>query len=345
MRCQMCQTVKLSNEFPPRKITENCKHPRQHCMRCVVAYVHEHEACPHPDCGETVANDSQMMEILQHTLKEMFRVYDTSYTPHVIPEGASEGVIQVTVLNGESITLPFKPDMTILKVKEEIQKELQHDVQKQKLLYNATELKVYGESGKHMRLIDYGVEPNSVIHLVILLFAIPEGFDHVVFDLYWGYPHNRGRDYLDASCLQFSGQTFQGVVDYEHVVNMNASIRHSGDVMDDKRRKGHHTIHVSLRKIPANITHLFFTLSAWNSPNIARYPYPSLKFYEADKPHKNLCKTTFTHAKYSQAVIMCSVSRSASGWDIYNSGKLSAGNAKNYNPLVGTVQSLISKGY
>ncbi|XP_046352754.2 uncharacterized protein LOC124132729 [Haliotis rufescens] len=345
MKCQMCKTVKLSNEFPPRKITENCRHPRLHCMRCVVAYVHQHEACPHPDCGETIATDSQMMEILQHTLKEMFRVYDSSYTPHVVSQGASEGVIQVTVLNGESMTLPFKPNMTILQMKEEIKNKLGHEVQKQKLLYNVTELKVYGDSGQRMRLIDYSVEPNSVIHLVILMFAIPEGFDHVVFDLYWGYPQNRGRDYLDASCLQFSGQAIQHVVDYGRTQNENGSIRHSGDIMNDIQRIGHHTIHVYLRKIPANITHLFFTLSAWNSPNIAQYPNPSLSFYQAQEPHNDLCKTSFTHAKYSQAVIMCSVSRSASGWTIYESGKLSAGNAKNYNPLISTVRSLISQGY
>ena len=111
--------------------------------------------------------------------------------------------------------------------------------------------------------------------------------------------------------------------------------------MDHVNRKGHHTIEVRLKELPSSVTHLFFTLSAWNSPTIAHYPSPSLKFSASNKS-KDLCATTFTHARHSQAVIMCYAARSGLQWKIFECGTLSAGNAKNYKPLVLKIQSIIN---
>jgi len=118
--------------------------------------------------------------------------------------------------------------------------------------------------------------------------------------------------------------------------------------MDHTNKIGHHTIEVRLKDIPVSINHLYFTLSAWNSPTIAHFPNPSLKFFEATNKEKDLCKTTFNHARNSQAVVMCSVSRSSGGslgemgrWRIVEGGTLSAGNAKYYTPLIDTIQALI----
>lgn len=199
--------------------------------------------------------------------------------------------------------------------------------------------------GKVAQLSDFAVPANATLYLMVLLYSIPETFDHVVFDLYWGYPVS-GPDFLDASCLVYKGTTFIGVCDYRRRVVVSNAIRHSGDIMDKYQRKGHHTINVHLKQIPSDVTKMFFTLSAWNSPNISRYPNPSLKFYQADKPNVDLCKTTFTHAGYSQAVVMCSLSRASDGtWQIYESGKVSAGNAKRYAPLQSTIVGLINSGY
>ena len=195
--------------------------------------------------------------------------------------------------------------------------------------------------GNIRRLSDYNIQPFHTIHLMVLLYAIPSHFNHVIFDLFWGYPSS-GRDYLDASCLVFNGKAYTDVVDFRHRLFLNNTIWHSGDVMDDAHRKGHHTIEVRLKQLPASVTHLFFTLSAWNSPTIAYYPNPSLKFFEASNKSKDLCSTTFTHARHSQAVIMCSVARSGGQWKIFNNGRLSAGNAMNYTHLISTIQSLIN---
>ena len=194
--------------------------------------------------------------------------------------------------------------------------------------------------GSIRHLSDYNIKPFDTVHLMVLLYAIPSHFNHVIFDLFWGYP-SHGRDYLDASCLVFNGKAYKSVVDYCHCTFLNNSIWHSGDVMDDFSRKGHHTIEVRLKELPPSVTHLFFTLSAWSSPTISHYPNPSLKFFEASNKSKDLCSTTFTHARHSQAVIMCYVARSGGQWKIFSCGTLSAGNAKNYMPLISTIQGLI----
>ena len=178
-----------------------------------------------------------------------------------------------------------------------------------------------------------------------MLYAIPDGFDHVIFDLFWGYPIT-GCDYLDASVLLYSGSNFIEVVDYARRASQSCSaVRHSGDVMDSAKRLGHHTINVSIKSIPAHINKLVFTLSAWNSPNISKYPNPSLRFFDAKFPSKQLCDDKMSHAAYSQAIIMCCLTNRGSGWQVFSLKHLSAGNARNYEPLKNSIVGLIGKGY
>ena len=196
-----------------------------------------------------------------------------------------------------------------------------------------------------MKLHEYNIQPNITIHLVVLMFAIPDRFDHVIFDLYWGYPEDGSR-FLDASCLVFNKKKIIHFLDYRRRPGLNDAIIHSGDAkMDDANRTGHQTIDVFLKKLPEEVTHLFFMLSAFLKSSMETYPNPSLKFFEASDTKKDLCKTTFTHAKHSQAVIMCSMSRSDAGWEIYESGKLSKGNAANYRPLVRSIRGLMDEGF
>lgn len=341
MACISCNVEKLSNEYPPHNGSRECDHPSLICLRCLVDHVDKTGKCPHPDCSLVIAKQSPTMQLFKAILSKQFKEYESAYTP-LVDIGGGNQYVNVTGLTGESVSIQFTPQMTVDQLKSLIQQKLKHERGKQKLLYEGKEMNVMGPNGGYTTLSDHGIKPNSTICLVICLFSIPDNFDDVVFDLYWGYPYQK-TDFLDASCLIFNGTALQKVVDYNH---RNATaIRHSGDVMDNVHRIGHHTINVSLKNIPSNITHLFFTLSAWNSPNIAQYPNPSLKFYDATKPGKDLCKTTFHHARNSQAVVMCSVSRNSHGrWEIFESGQLSAGNAKNYSSLVSTIQQLISRG-
>ena len=190
-------------------------------------------------------------------------------------------------------------------------------------------------------LQDFAVQPFSTLHLIVILYEISESLDHVIFDLLWGYP-SQGCDFLDASVLLYSGRYFQEYVDYGH--RGFSGVYHSGDVMDHAKRLGHHTINVKLKSLPANIDKLFFTLSAWNSPNISKYKKPRLRFFDARQPNKQLCSDEMQHAAHSQAIIMCSLSKVDGAWKVFSLRTLSAGNAKNYSPLQQTISGIISQG-
>ena len=201
----------------------------------------------------------------------------------------------------------------------------------------------YTADFKLAELQDCSVQPFSTLHLIVLLYAIPDSFDHVVFDLFWGYPDGRKRDYLDASVLIYSGQEFQAIVDYRNL-SFDSAVYHSGDVMKDAERLGHHTINVKLKSLPDKIDKLFFTLSAFILPNISKYKNPSLRFFDAREPAKQLCSDQMEHAAHSQAIIMCCLSKINGAWRVFSLRTLSAGNAMNYAPLKETINGIIAQG-
>lgn len=175
----------------------------------------------------------------------------------------------------------------------------------------------------------------------MVLYEISEALDHVIFDLFWGYPAS-GCDFLDASVLIYSGSSFQTLVDYSH--RGFSGVTHSGDVMDHAKCLGHHTINVKLKSLPSSVDKLFFTLSAFCSPNISKYKNPSLRFFDAKEPNKQLCSDQMQHAAHSQAIIMGSLCKINHSWKVLSLRKQSAGNAKNYSPLRQTIGGVIVQG-
>ena len=174
-----------------------------------------------------------------------------------------------------------------------------------------------------------------------MLYEINESLDHTIFDLFWGYP-SKGCDYLDASVLIYSGKSFQGLVDFND--GDFSGVSHSGDVMDHANSLGHHTIDVKLKSLPSSVDKLFFTLSAWDSPNISKFKNPSLRFFDAKEPDKQLCSDQMQNAAYSQAIIMCSLSKIDGAWKVFSLRTLSAGNAKDYSSLQQNINGIISQG-
>lgn len=203
-------------------------------------------------------------------------------------------------------------------------------------------LQTYTADLKLAQLQDYTIKPFSTLHLIILLYAVPDSLDHVCLDLIWGYPDNVLRDFLDASVLIYSDEGCQNIVDYKSKSFENA-VEHSGDVMDDDKRLGHHTINVKLKSLPSTIDKLFFTLSAWNSPNISKYKNPRMRFFDPREPEAELCGYQMEHAGQSQAVILCSLSKINEGWKVLSPCLLSAGNARDYTPLKQTISERIIK--
>ena len=194
-----------------------------------------------------------------------------------------------------------------------------------------------------LKLKNYHVQPNSTIYLLVLLYEVPDDYDHVIFDLFWGYPESR-KDFLDASVFLYSDSQFIDVVDWKHRQSkLCPAVAHCGDNMDNTNQLGHHVIHVLIKSIPSHIDRLVFTLSAWSSPNISKYPSPSLKFFDKRCPNKQLCDDKMENVAYSQAIIMCCLIKRGGKWRVVSVKRPSAGNAMDYEPLKTTIVSLLEK--
>ncbi|XP_022093808.1 uncharacterized protein LOC110980998 [Acanthaster planci] len=340
MKCGKCDVQKLSREFPPWTLVESCNHAVLHCLRCVTAHAEQHGQCS--QCGNDASQTSSRLKQCYYQLKALFPEYEPTFVPQTATVTTGEtGYISMAMLNGDSTSVQLNPAMTVSRLKEIIRQSLKVPLENQQLVYNGKEMKELTDTHAQATLGSYQVVPKTTIHVRRLLYAAPSGLDKVVFDLYWGYPTN-GRDYLDASVLVFEGVKLLYVLDYRHTVR--PAMCHSGDLMDDYARKGHHLIKVNLHSIPSATTHLFFTLSAWNSPTVSRYPNPSLRFYEESNPGKMLCEDTIKKLNYSQAIVMGWLARHGGKWCVFSAGKASAGNAKNYSCLVSTIQGIIING-
>ena len=103
---------------------------------------------------------------------------------------------------------------------------------------------------------------------------------------------------------------------------------------------GHHKITSKLYELPENVTHLYFILSARNSPSIGCYKTPRFSVLDKEHPDKILCRYELNNVSHSRAVIMCCVARTGTEWKVYVVGTESAGNAKDYGPIKQKIQTM-----
>ena len=179
----------------------------------------------------------------------------------------------------------------------------------------------------------------------ILMLEVKDGDDlnQLTFDLHWGYPGGK-RDYLDAACFIYN----ENNVLLDHVFyNRNVTdlclenLMHSGDLMDDQNKIGHHIIKTILSGLPPQCFKVFFTLSAWDAPTIGHFPRPTVSLRDERDPGRELCPPYQLHnAAHSQSVVMCFLQREAGGWKIFQGGRLAPGNAKDFKPLIAVLNTL-----
>lgn len=348
--CSKCKKWKPPNEFPSIPISKKCEHNPGVCLRCIVKHVEGSKTCPDGNCDVKFEDEQSTLQlkICEATLNKMFQDYAKVYDENRKALLATKGrVITVTSVTGDTCWVDFDSSMTVMELRKKIEKELGIKEPKQKLLFKDTHIKKNKAPGHPFRLRDYGIDVNDTINLIIPLYCIPYNLDHVVFDLSWEFPAHHA-DFLDASCLAFDKNEFISVIDWNHSNNqyyLKGAIVHSvKNVKTPDGRIGRQEIHVYLKKLPTNVSHLYFTLSSWKATSLENFKNPRLQFYDASSPDTDLCGTTFTHALSCQAVIMCSVVRIAGNWQIFecDAGSCTTGNTKMYNPLCERISKLIA---
>merc|ERR1711907_447833 len=85
--------------------------------------------------------------------------------------------------------------------------------------------------------------------------------------------------------------------------------------------------------IPEAVNVLFFSLSAWNSPNIAAYGRPDVRILNSETDDV-LASYQIARAGDQQAVVMCAMFRNAHGhWAVIEVEEFCRGNARAYGGI------------
>ncbi|KAK3089421.1 hypothetical protein FSP39_003503 [Pinctada imbricata] len=253
------------------------------------------------------------------------------------------------MVDGSQIRVPYQPDMEVFALKQEIEDKTKIPIGIQKLILNG---KVLENLAKHRRkrLSDFKIGPNSSVYLAKILCELPRAMDKIKFKIDWGYPESkttfffnlftwttRKKDYLDASCLLYSlgkGRTHELEFTVNHKYpKYKDAIEHSGDVLDEGKKRGEHILTLELQKLPACITHLFFTLSSRITDTLKNYKDPKLEVQDhvEDKP---LTKTSLKYRMLlGSSVVVCLYLSEDKIWRVMDIRRSTNGKVSNYHAI------------
>ncbi|RIB23341.1 hypothetical protein C2G38_2139796 [Gigaspora rosea] len=343
MKCENCQLFKLTREFPDGTISLTCRHITSWCLECLVGYLNEaHRQCP---MCQTELSEQDVVKFNLFWEKANFKInlesFSQTHAEHSGPTDENSGNIYVVLLNGEKVTLSISDVKTVKNLKEALYDEKKIAIAQQMLIYNDIELDNYRDDGTDNTLESYGINANSYIQLIVVLYSIPKdlALTNLHFDLSWEFPSS-GHDYLDGTCMIFEGDKFWRKYDYISSFYPGTDIRHSGDDMNFSKGTGHHKIEAKLDQLPNSVCQLYFILSSWRSPTIGHFKNKQFKLYDPANQEVNLCDYTIQRAADSQAVILCLINRSRNGmWKVIPVEETTNGNAKNYSPIEEKIKS------
>ena len=101
--------------------------------------------CPYAGCGLKIEEDNACLKECLETLEFLFpevSASDDVYQPDQDSDADQSQTIRVTTLTGEDETFVYKAIETIRDLKKNISHRMKVEPEKQRLVYNGTELKV-----------------------------------------------------------------------------------------------------------------------------------------------------------------------------------------------------------
>ncbi|CAG8496243.1 25736_t:CDS:2 [Gigaspora margarita] len=306
MKCSKCRLKRLSKEFPLKAVSHLCKHIPTWCLECVITYLEDKAQSNNivrPGCPEcnVILTQKEIDYLTSFWKRASFKLDIPVFSREEVIEVANEtGEFYVVLLNGQKYTFRLEEIRSVRALKIALMNKTAIESRKQKLIFKGVELNQGDKS-----IVNYGIHAGCHIQLVVILYSITKEVSvaNLVFDLYWGYPIT-GRDYLDGTCLIYAGMSLWKKYDYSTKSYPEINyIKHSGDIMNDTNRRGHHRITIKLNQLPKEVSTLYFVLSAYNCPNIGHFVSPSFQLYDENSPQEQLCNYSIQTAANSQAVI------------------------------------------
>eukprot|EP00045_Choanoeca_perplexa_P007365 m.66210 g.66210 ORF g.66210 m.66210 type:complete len:365 (+) comp14044_c0_seq5:166-1260(+) len=358
--CLECSKSKLSQEFDSRPL--ECGHLHRVCCQCLLESGSESlDQAPIITCGhcrleqslpnwpERRSRYASLLASLEVQVNQLVtqQVINEAPTAYDVTALAATGHVVVKLLSGVEATIAFKGSMSTIEFMQAASVALQKE---------ANKLRVYrqGEEIQHsddVKLANYQLTDGDRLTAVALLVEVDVGVQHLRFDLQWDFPA-AGEDYLDGSCFLYEKDSMLKVVDFQHrhsgIEARNErgqyAVTHTGDQVQG--RGCQHGIEVRTSVIPPTATHLFFSLSAYNSPTIGVFPNPGVKIFEplADGDVRNLGGYHIERAGDQQAVVMCAMYRGHLGWRVVEVEKFCTGNVREYDGILACCKRIVTEG-
>jgi len=116
------------------------------CVQCIIERVSETSpVCPYDGCGVEVADPGKVVDDCRTDLEQLYPSVQASVEVEELQSCGMPSTgerINVVMLTGDSVSLPFDPAMTVERLRTEIKTRLGVDEDKQQLVYNDRVLEV-----------------------------------------------------------------------------------------------------------------------------------------------------------------------------------------------------------
>lgn len=119
---------------------------------------------------------------------------------------------------------------------------------------------------------------------------------------------------LDASCVMFAGTNVVDTVWFRQLRSQDGSITHSGDNRTGEGDGDDEVIYVDLARLPANVSHLVFTVNSFTGQTFAKVKNAYCRI--TDNAGKELARYDLSDAATGShtGMIMVKVSRQDNDW-------------------------------
>ena len=126
---------------------------------------------------------------------------------------------------------------------------------------------------------------------------------------------------LDASAIMLDGgKQVIDTVSFSQLKSKDGSIRHGGDNLTGQGDGDDEVIYVDLTKLPANATHLVFTVNSFRGQTFNEVENAFARLVD-DTIQKELCRYTLTEQGQHTGVVMASMTKGSDGWHMTAHGK------------------------
>jgi len=130
---------------------------------------------------------------------------------------------------------------------------------------------------------------------------------------------------LDASVIVFdSAKNAIDVVWFQQLKSKDGSIVHSGDNLTGEGDGDDEVIHVDLKALSAEAAYLVFTVNSFRGQSFNEVDNAFARLVDKDK-NTEICRYTLTEKGQHTGVVMASMEKTASGWQLTAHGTPASG--------------------